>query len=62
MECLDCMDSDGALRHFPLPGARREQPAFDMDVLRIVRQRWVELMNEKINPKGMPNGNRHHTL
>lgn len=56
------MDSDGALRHFPLPGARREQPAFDMDVLRIVRQRWVELMNEKINPKGMPNGNRHHTL
>ena len=55
LECLDLLDSDGAFAHFPRPGSRRTQPAYDMEVLRIVRGRWVELKNED-NKRGFSNG------
>jgi hypothetical protein len=48
-ECLDILDGDGALQHLPYPGSYREQPAFDMAVLRVIRQEWVRLQNEKLN-------------
>ena len=57
-ECLDLLDGDGAFRHFPGPGSRREQAAFDMDVLRVVRQEWVRLQNEKIE-ESTRNGHLH---
>jgi hypothetical protein len=56
MECLDLLDSEGAFAHFPRPGSRREQPAYDMEILRIVRGKWVELKNEQ-NTRGFSNGN-----
>jgi len=51
------MDADGAFRHLPEMGALRDQPAFDMSVLRVIRRRWVELMNAK-NREGFRNGRR----
>jgi hypothetical protein len=47
MECVDLIDADGTFRHYPYPGARREQPAYDMDVLNDVRREWVRLRNEQ---------------
>ena len=47
IECIDLLDGDGAFRHFPGPGSIRDQPAYDMDVLRIIRHRWVGLLNDK---------------
>jgi hypothetical protein len=42
------IDGDGALRHFPEAGPLREQPARDIEIYNIARNRWVERMNEKI--------------
>lgn len=42
------MDGDGAFRHLPYPGSYREQPAFDMDVLNLIRHQWVELRNQDV--------------
>lgn len=47
-ECLDLLDAEGTFRNYPCPGSLREQPAYDMDVLRCVRQAWVGMMNEKM--------------
>ena len=48
IECVDLLDADGAFRNFPCPGSLRDQPAYDMEVLRAVRAEWVALMNEKM--------------
>ena len=46
VEAVDMMDGDGTFRHFPCAGARRQQPAYDMEVLRVVRGKWCELRND----------------
>lgn len=42
------MDSEGAWHSYPEPGPYRMQPAFDMDVLNIIRHKWIELRNRKM--------------
>jgi hypothetical protein len=54
-ECIDLLDAEGAFRNYPCPGSIREQPAYDMEVLRAVRAEWVSLMNEKMK---VPNGRK----
>lgn len=43
---VDLLDGDGTFRHWPYPGARSDQPEFDLDVYRLIRNRWNELRNE----------------
>lgn len=45
------MDADGAFRHFPEVGSRREQPALDMDILRVIRQTWCRLATAEMESK-----------
>jgi hypothetical protein len=45
------MDGDGAFRHLPYSGSYREQPAFDMQVLNIIRRKWNALRNDKLRNK-----------
>lgn len=51
-EATVLMDGDGAIRHFPYSGAYREQPAFDMDVIGVVRAKWNELRIAEIKNNG----------
>jgi hypothetical protein len=47
-ECIDMMDGKGTQRHWKYPGAYADQPAVDLLVYRVIRSRWVELVNEKM--------------
>jgi len=42
------LDSEGAFRHWKHPGSYEEQPWIDIQIYKVIRGRWVELMNEKI--------------
>jgi len=47
-DCLILLDGDGTFRHWKYPGSYLEQPAFDIHVYQIIKARYVELQNEKI--------------
>jgi hypothetical protein len=42
------LDGDGTFRHWKFPGSYSEQPAFDIHVYQIIKAKYVELVNEKI--------------
>lgn len=48
VECVDMIDGKGTQRHWKYPGAYADQPAVDLVIYRVIRSRWVELVNEKI--------------
>jgi len=50
-ECIDMLDGKGTQRHWKYPGAYDDQPEVDLEIYRIIRCRWVELMNEKLRGK-----------
>jgi hypothetical protein len=47
-ECVDMMDGKGTQRHWKYEGAYGDQPALDVDIYRIIRGTWVDLVNEKM--------------
>ena len=49
-ECFDLMDGKCTQRHWKYPGSYEEQPAFDLDVYRVIRNKNVELINAKVEP------------
>ena len=51
------MDGDGAFAHYPRTGAWSEQAAYDMAILRLIRAKWVEMINE--SAKAHKPGERH---
>lgn len=44
-ECADMMDGKGTQRHWKYPGAYADQPARHTMIYRVIRGRWVELVN-----------------
>jgi len=48
MDMTAMLDGDGAWVHFPYSGALFEQPARDMQIFSIAKNRWVERINEKL--------------
>jgi len=40
------MDGKGTQRRLAWPGSYKDQPAIDLQIDRIIRGRWVELVNE----------------
>lgn len=42
------IDGKGTQRHWKYQGAYADQPAVDLVIYRVIRSRWVELVNEKI--------------
>jgi len=42
------MDGKGTQRHWKYPGGYAEQPAVDIIIYRVIRGRWVELVNEQM--------------
>jgi len=42
------LDGDGAWAHFPYSGGLFDQPARDMQIYSIAKNRWVERINEKL--------------
>lgn len=53
MECVDMMDGKGTQRTWKYPGAYGDQPAIDVLIYRVIRGRWVELVNAELT-KGAP--------
>jgi hypothetical protein len=58
---LDLMDGKGTFSKWNYPGERAAQPAYDMEVLRVIRQRWVNLMNKRMEEKAKDGGRRLRT-
>lgn len=42
------MDADGAYIHLPVEGGLYDQPSVDMEIYDAVRQKWVELKQERM--------------
>jgi len=47
-ECVDMMDGKGTQRHWKYQGGYADQPALDLVIYRVIRMRWVELVNERM--------------
>lgn len=46
ISCVDRMDGKGTQRSLARAGAYIDQPAIELQIDRIIRGRWVELVNE----------------
>lgn len=46
ISCVDRMDGKGTQRSLARAGAYNDQPAIELQIDRIIRGRWVELVNE----------------
>jgi len=51
-ECVDMIDGKGTQRHWKYPGSYSEQPEIDLVIYRVIRMRWVELVNEQMKKDG----------
>lgn len=45
------LDSEGTFRHWRYGSDFSAQPACDVDVYRVIRGKWVELMNKKLEER-----------
>jgi hypothetical protein len=47
-EMVMMLDGEGTFRHYPIAGGLMDQPARDMLIYNIAREKWVSLMNKRI--------------
>lgn len=47
-DCTALLDGDGTFRHWKYKGARADQPYIDLIIYDVIRQKWAELKNAKV--------------
>jgi hypothetical protein len=47
-ECVMFLDGKGTFRHYKYPGSYSQQPFIDIQIYKVIQQKWIQLTNNKM--------------